>query len=88
MEIFTLSKYGCCCCLEERNWFAALSSIGYKEEALERTGMFQVWGGTQECQSSMNNAMLLRNESLCYRTEDPGREDTTSMYFRGDELWN
>jgi hypothetical protein len=87
MEIFALSKYGCCCCLEERNWIAALTAIGYQHRALEYTSMFQLWGGKEECMGSMSNAVLLRNASLCYRTEDPEREDMTSMYFYGNDLW-
>ena len=36
VELFALSKYACCCCLEEHNWIAALSMIGYAPEALAR----------------------------------------------------
>ena len=89
MEIFALSKYGCCCCLEERTWIAALSICGFAEEALQQTSMFQLWGGTsEECKSSMNNAILDRNATLCFKSEDPGRIDPTSSYFRGDQLWD
>jgi hypothetical protein len=87
MELFALSKYGCCCCLEERNWIAALSMIGYATQALQQTSMFQLWGGSStECQGSMSNAVLSRNASICYRSEDPNR-DGRPMYFYGDSLW-
>ena len=88
MEIFALSKYGCCCCIEERNWIAALAIIGFEKEALQQTSMFQVWGGvSEECKSTMNNAVLDRNKTLCYKSEDPERPDTSTPYFRGSELW-
>ena len=32
----------------------------------------------------MNNAVLSRNASLCFRTEDP---NTTELYYRGDQTW-
>jgi hypothetical protein len=86
MELFALSKYGCCCCLEEHNWIAALSMIGYASQALQQTSMFQVWGGrSSQCRGSMSNAVLSRNTSICYRSEDPNR-DGRSMYFYGDSL--
>lgn len=83
MELFARSKYGCCCCLEERNWIAALTMIGLQEEALEQASMWQVWGGAETCQSSMKNALLSRNASLCYRLED-ATLDPPQMYIRGD----
>jgi hypothetical protein len=80
--LFALSKYGCCCCLEERTWIAALHSIGYGQQALDNNFMFEAWGGTvpDQCQSSMNNAVLAApsdnrdasnssSSSLCYRYE-------------------
>lgn len=96
MELFALSKYGCCCCVEERNWIAALSILGYESEALEGSMMFQLWGGTQhgQCQSSMSNALLSMNKTLCYRSEDPNHlpsvEYTASegSYIWGYELWD
>jgi hypothetical protein len=101
MQLFALSKYGCCCCLEERNWIAALHMIGYGEDALAHTGMFQVWGGNSyECHGTMNNAVLSTNASICFRSEDPGRRTirgnnhtnqtttATSMYFYGNEMWD
>jgi hypothetical protein len=84
MELFARSKYGCCCCLEERNWIAALTMIGLQEEALEQASMWQVWGGAETCESSMKNAVLSRNASLCYRLED-ATLDPPQMYIRGDE---
>jgi hypothetical protein len=83
MELFARSKYGCCCCLEERNWIAALTMIGLQEEAMEQASMWQVWGGAETCQSSMKNALLSRNASLCYRLED-ATLDPPQMYIRGD----
>jgi hypothetical protein len=74
MELFALAKYGCCCCIEERTWITALALIddGAFHDALAHTSMFQVWGGLTEltCGSSMNNAVLSSNASLCYRLED------------------
>jgi hypothetical protein len=87
MELFALSKYGCCCCLEERNWIAALTLIGFHDQALSETSMFQVWGGETSCKSSMNNAILDRDPSLCYRIEDPGRADKSTAYIWGHDLW-
>jgi hypothetical protein len=84
MQLFALTKYACCCCVEERNWIAALDMIGYGEDALQQASMFQVWGGELECGSSMNNAVLSRNESLCYRNE---YVDEDSLYFRGNQTW-
>lgn len=83
MELFARSKYGCCCCLEERNWIAALTMIGLQEEALQQASMWQVWGGAETCQSSMRNALLSRNASLCFRLED-ATLDPPQMYIRGD----
>jgi hypothetical protein len=83
MELFARSKYGCCCCLEEHNWIAALTMIGLQEEALEQASMWQVWGGAETCQGSMKNALLSRNASLCYRLED-ATLDPPQMYIRGD----
>ena len=82
MELFALSKYSCCCCVEERNWIAALAMVGYVEEALAKTSAFQLWGGKEECQGSMNNAVLSLNTTLCYRTE---AVYSTDMYFRGSQ---
>ena len=56
---------------EERTWIAALSIIGYETDALQHTSIYQVWGGeTTECKSSMKNAILTQNSSICYKTED------------------
>jgi hypothetical protein len=92
MELFALSKYGCCCCLEERNWIAALGMIGFACEALEQTSMFQVWGGeSAACSGTMNNAFLSSNATLCFRSEDPGTSrNVTSAegYFHGGDMWD
>lgn len=73
-HLFALAKYGCCCCLEERTWITAARIIGYKKQALEAANMFQVWGGGTECKSSMNNAILSSNASLCFKNEDATNE--------------
>jgi hypothetical protein len=91
MELLAYSKYSCCCCVEERNWIAALTLIGYQEQALQVPGsMFQLWGGETTCQGSMKNAVLERNESICYRMEDPYFQTTSQQphYIQGDELWD
>jgi hypothetical protein len=82
MELFALSKYACCCCVEEKNWIAAMSMIGYLDKALSTTSVFQLWGGNEECGGSMSNVVLSLNSTLCYRTEDPLAE---SMYVRGNQ---
>lgn len=82
MELFAVSKYACCCCVEERNWIAAIAIVGFVHDALTKTSVFQLWGGGEECQGSMNNAVLSLNNSLCYRTE---AVYATEMYFRGSE---
>ncbi|GAX18835.1 hypothetical protein FisN_26Hh137 [Fistulifera solaris] len=90
-ELLAYSKYSCCCCVEERNWIAALTLIGYQEQALQVPGnMFQLWGGETTCQGSMKNAVLERNESICYRMEDPYFQTTSQQphYIQGDELWD
>ena len=69
-ELFAIGKYGCCCCLEERTWITAARIIGYKEQALEAASMFQVWGGESTCGTSMGNAVLSLNASICYKNED------------------
>jgi len=84
MELFALSKYGCCCCLEERNWIAALSLVGHAVEALNHYSMFQVWGGETSCGSSMHNVVLAQNASLCYRTEDA----INPHDFWGSAMWS
>jgi len=68
--LFAIAKYGCCCCLEERTWITAARIIGYKEQALEAASMFQVWGGETTCGTSMGNAVLGTNASICYKNED------------------
>lgn len=96
MELFALSKYACCCCVEERNWIAALDIVGFGCEAMEHsTSMFQVWGGESEtCMGSMKNAVLKSSTALCYRSEDPGYPRTNGNtvnspdYFTGDAMWD
>jgi hypothetical protein len=94
MELFALSKYACCCCVEERNWIAALgiissnrrgdgsgstgqqqgrpsTSVNYQQEALRQSSTFELWGGEgNACVSSMKNAVLTRNASICYKIDD------------------
>jgi hypothetical protein len=93
MQLFALSKYGCCCCLEERNWIAALSMIGYACEALAHTSMFQAWGGQSvECEGSMKNAVLTTNSTVCFRSENPSLHELNvtdkTGYFRGQSMWD
>jgi hypothetical protein len=71
MELFAWSKYSCCCCVEERNWMAALDAIGHAAEAIQYTSMFQVWGGSKRCVGSMSNAVLSTDPSLHYISADP-----------------
>jgi hypothetical protein len=57
-QLFALAKYGCCCCLEERTWIAALGILGYLGQAKENYSMFQLWGGpaTTSTVSGLENA--------------------------------
>jgi hypothetical protein len=90
MELFALAKYGCCGVLEERTWIASMRLIGVGDEALEEPGcMWQVWGGADTCQSSVNNAILTRNASQCFKVEDATRgmeRNDTVLYIRGNEM--
>jgi hypothetical protein len=101
-QLFGTAKYGCCCCLEERTWIAAMFIIGYGEEALQRANMWQVWGGNKDCTSSMNNAVLTTSEDTCFRLEDATegsivlnatvqqlrdvRDKTKAVYIRGNQV--
>lgn len=76
-QLFALSKYGCCCCIEERTWIGVAHLLGYGAEAMQYGSMFQTWGGDEECHATMHNAVLtvdqVTNETatdLCYRYED------------------
>eukprot|EP00977_Amphora_coffeiformis_P030228 scaffold45607_cov237-Amphora_coffeaeformis.AAC.2 len=93
--LFALSKYGCCCCLEERTWITAMGLIGRQDEALQQAAIWQAWGGTSaDCKSSMKNAILTRNATVCFKVED-GTVDshgstlqyTHGKYFLGNETW-
>lgn len=94
-ELFALSKYGCCCCLEERTWITAMGLVGRQEAALGQASVFQVWGGTSsDCESSMKNAILTKNATLCYKVEDgtitsvtPSLVFSHGQYFMGNETW-
>jgi hypothetical protein len=89
MELFALAKYGCCGILEERTWIAAMQLIGMGEQALEYGCMWQVWGGEARCQSSVNNAILTRNETVCFKVEDGTmvRNNTGgALYIAGNEM--
>lgn len=94
-ELFALAKYGCCCCLEERTWIAAMGMIDRQVQALEQAAIWQCWGGiAADCKSSMKNAVLTQNASLCYKVEDGtwnAPENTISRshgyYFHGNETW-
>jgi hypothetical protein len=87
IQLFVLSKYACCCCVEERNWIAALELLGYGDEAREQSSIFQVWGGVDaHCRIQMKNALLSQNASLCYRSEDATTTSSeTSLVFYGNE---
>ena len=101
-QLFATAKYGCCCCLEERTWIAAMFIIGHGEEALKRASMWQVWGGHVDCASSMNNAVIHTNETACFRLEDVTkgsmalnttiqhvrdiRKKTNAVYIRGNQV--
>ena len=37
-ELFALSKYSCCCCMEEHNWIAALHLIDIESKREDRNG--------------------------------------------------
>ena len=94
-ELFALSKYGCCCCLEERTWITAMGLIGRQDEALQQAAIWQAWGGTSaDCKSSMKNAILTRNATVCYKVEDGTVDSHDSplhfshgKYFLGNETW-
>jgi hypothetical protein len=81
MQVFATAKYGCCCCLEERTWIAALDLIGLLEEAKNHTSTWQTWGGYNHCRGSMHNAVLSSNTSTCFRLEYPGSD----LYILGNE---
>lgn len=89
-ELFSMAKYGCCCCLEERTWIAAARIIGHGREAMEIGSMFQVWAGEPDCGGSMKNAILRSNSSFCYKSIDDTKgnlfERQGDSYFRGDTL--
>jgi hypothetical protein len=95
-ELFAIAKYSCCCCLEERTWIAAARIIGYGDMALDVASMFQLWGGSNKCVSTMNNAILSLNSTLCYRTEDAtagslaltiSRNEGDAIYIKGDQVF-
>ena len=101
-QLFATAKYGCCCCLEERTWVAAMFMIGHGDEALQRASMWQVWGGHVDCTSSMNNAVIHSNETACFRLEDATkgsmalnttirqvrdiRKKAKAVYIRGNQV--
>jgi hypothetical protein len=75
MELFAWSKYSCCCCMEEYNWMAALEAIGFADDAITFTSMFQAWGGGKTCEWAMSNAVLTADSSLFYVSFDPFHYD-------------
>lgn len=81
MQLFAMAKYGCCCCIEERTWIAALDLIGLLQEAKNYTSAWQAWGGYDRCRGSMHNAVLSSNTSTCFRLEYPGAD----LYILGNE---
>jgi hypothetical protein len=85
-NIFALAKYGCCCCIEERTWIAAMDVLGLLEEAKERRSMHQVWGGdSTRCRGTMQNAVLDTDETRCFRLENPDEEE---LYVWGNSTWD
>jgi hypothetical protein len=75
-QLFALAKYGCCCCIEERTWIAALDLLGFRDEALSKYSMFQVWS------NGMKNSILEYNTTKKYRSEDvyhPGIINSTEV---------
>jgi hypothetical protein len=84
-NIFALAKYGCCCCIEERTWVAAMDILGLLDEAKENRNMFQLWGGDpNRCIGTISNAVLDMNETRCFRNESPGHKD---LYVWGNSTW-
>jgi Core-2/I-Branching enzyme len=70
-QLFAIAKYGCCCCLEERTWIAALSMIGLGSRALSTGSTWQLWGGDSvDCKATMHNAVIHSNSSVCFRLQD------------------
>ena len=69
MEMFAMAKYGCCCCIEERTWIAAMDLLGLLDDAKHHGSTWQAWGGTSTCGGSMHNAVLTTNVSTCFRLE-------------------
>jgi hypothetical protein len=82
MQLFGMAKYGCCCCIEERVWIAAMDLIGLVDAAKKQFGVWQVWGGHDNCRATMSNALLNTNPAKCFRLEDPNHE---AMYISGNE---
>ncbi len=86
LHLLALAKYGCCCCVEERSWIAAMHILGFGDEAKKRRSMLQLWGGeVNRCSGSMSNAVLDLNADRCYRHEDPLYP---SIYVWGNETWS
>jgi hypothetical protein len=86
-HLFALAKYGCCCCVEERTWIAAMDLLGLLDEAKNKRSMYQLWGGdTDRCVGSMHNAVLDMDETRCFRFEHPDQDDT--LYVWGNSTWN
>lgn len=85
-QMFAIAKYGCCCCIEERTWIAAMDILGLLEEAKRSRGMYQLWGGFTECRGSMKNAVLEMNQTTCYRSEN-ARGNNGDLYIHGSSLW-
>jgi Core-2/I-Branching enzyme len=80
-QLWALSKYGCCCCIEERSWIASLALLGYLDAAMAAPSMFQAWGGgagsmadnRMTCTGGdMHNAVLSQIASQCFRIEQAG----------------
>jgi hypothetical protein len=84
-QMFAMAKYGCCCCLEERTWIAAMDMLELLHQAKENYSMFQVWGrpaiidqekkrgkrSSSKCEGGMKNSVLELNDypHACYKSE-------------------
>eukprot|EP00540_Astrosyne_radiata_P018684 CAMPEP_0116837848 /NCGR_PEP_ID=MMETSP0418-20121206/8880_1 /TAXON_ID=1158023 /ORGANISM="Astrosyne radiata, Strain 13vi08-1A" /LENGTH=174 /DNA_ID=CAMNT_0004467775 /DNA_START=56 /DNA_END=580 /DNA_ORIENTATION=- len=85
-ELFAIAKYGCCCCLEERTWIAALRMLGYGQEGMQSPSMFQIWGGKVKCTSSVRNSVLSTQRNMCYMIGDATTTTWDSLKLSDDDL--
>ena len=83
--LFALAKYGCCDCVEERTWVAALGLLNetYRKEALEHSSILQLWGGRVP---TMSNTILEASANVSYRLEDATVANWTIPLVIGDRF--